>query len=166
MDPTPTHPPASSRGTYSLKACCPKGGSRNTTSKGEGVVRKKRLAPISMILPLACPPKRTNWSSSARAACWADSTNTTSRAPLEMASRPSAPEPANRSRQRVPAMECCSQLNNVSRTRSGVGRSPGRSGKLMRRPRQAPAMIRTELRPAVSGNSVLSMLTAGIIPVP
>ena len=42
------------------------------------------------------------------------------------------PEPAKRSRQRVPAIDCCNQLNKVSRTRSGVGRSPGESGETAR----------------------------------
>src|SRR3954453_4095850 len=40
-------------------------------------------------------------------------------------------------------MLACSQLNTVSRTRSGVGRTCVSSGIGMRRPRQSPAMIRT-----------------------
>ena len=81
-----------------------------------------RLGRAAQALQLA-PARR------ARPAC-ACSTNTTSRAPRDSASSPSAPEPANKSRQRLSTMECCSQLNKVSRTRSGVGRSPGASGKL------------------------------------
>ena len=46
----------------------------------------------------------------------------------------------------MPAIENCSQLNKVSRTRSGVGRSPGESGKCTRRPRHPPPTMRTELR--------------------
>ncbi|MEA3175870.1 MAG: hypothetical protein QOF42_3281 [Gammaproteobacteria bacterium] len=160
-----SQPPASSRGTYSARASCPNGGSKNTRLKATGVVRKNLPAPSSMTRPLLCPPKRTSCSCRARAAAWAVSTNTTSRAPLEMASSPNAPDPANRSRQRAPTMQSCSQLNSVSRTRSGVGRNPGRSGKFTRRPRHSPPMIRTELRPVLPGKSVLSVLTAGIIPV-
>jgi uncharacterized protein YcbX len=52
-------------------------------------------------------------------------------APRLAASKPSAPLPANRSRQRtwpqVWSSRCSSQLNTVSRTRSGVGRSPSAS---------------------------------------
>jgi hypothetical protein len=50
---------------------------------------------------------------------------TTSRAPREAASKPSAPVPAKASRQRDPSITGASQLNRVSRTRSGVGRRPG-----------------------------------------
>ena len=46
-------------------------------------------------------------------------------APRDAASKPSAPVPANRSRQRRPSRSWPSQLNSVSRTRSGVGRKPG-----------------------------------------
>src|SRR3984885_259772 len=70
------------------------------------------------------------------------STNTARAAPRDSASRPSAPLPANRSRQCAPAICGASQLNTVSRTRSGVGRmSP--SGKRQVRPRQLPPMIRS-----------------------
>ncbi len=56
---------------------------------------------------------------------------------------PSTPVPAYRSRQRAPTSESCSQLNTVSRTRSGVGRTAVPSATSMRRPRHSPAMIRT-----------------------
>jgi hypothetical protein len=72
------------------------------------------------------------------------STKTTSSAPRESASKPSAPEPAKRSRQRFPVRSCPSQLNSVSRTRSGVGRSPDAAGKSTNRLRHVPAMMRTE----------------------
>jgi hypothetical protein len=59
-------------------------------------------------------------------------------------------------------------LNTVSRTRSGVGRSPGRSGKFTRRPRQAPAMMRRvdgpgSGAPRFAGRAGFGGLTAGII---
>ena len=63
------------------------------------------------------------------------STMTTRFAPREAASKPSAPVPAKRSRQLMPSSHCPSQLKSVSRTRSGVGRRPGRSGTGRRRPR-------------------------------
>ena len=63
-------------------------------------------------------------------------------APRERASRPSAPLPAKRSRQRLPGTRLISQLNRVSRTRSGVGRMPPSPGKRMRRPRHSPPMMR------------------------
>ena len=57
------------------------------------------------------------------------------------------PEPAKRSRQRAPAREKLQPVERkVSRTRSGVGRSPGESGKCTRRPRHPPPMMRKELR--------------------
>jgi hypothetical protein len=40
-----------------------------------------------------------------------------------------------------------------------VGLRPGISGKLTRRPRQPPPMIRTELRPPEAFDSVLRVLT-------
>ena len=159
-----TQPPPSSSGMYSAKAFVPKGGSRKATSKGSPGVRKKRAAPICKMRPLAAPPKRTSCSCKACAAAGNCSTNTTSRAPRESASRPKAPEPANRSRQRVSAMECCSQLNSVSRTRSGVGRRAGMSGKVNSAAAPPPAMMRTELRPVGAGKSILEVATAGIIP--
>ncbi len=79
---------------------------------------------------------------SARAMAACCSTKTTVEAPRESDSSPSAPLPANRSRQRAPTMRGPSQLNSVSRTRSGVGRTSGMSGKRQRRPRIAPPMTR------------------------
>src|SRR5258708_24966271 len=149
---------------YSARAFVPKGGSRNTTSNGSPEVRKNRAAPIPKMRPLAAPPKRANCSCKLRAAAGNCSTNTASRAPRDSASNPKAPEPANKSNTLVSAMECCSQLNKVQRTRPGVGRRPGISGKCTRRPRHTPAMMRTELRPAGAGKSVLEVATAGIIP--
>jgi hypothetical protein len=65
-------------------------------------------------------------------------------APRESASMPSAPVPANKSRQRAPSMIGASQLNSVSRTRSGVGRRPGASGTSSRDRRRLPPMMRTD----------------------
>ena len=72
-----------------------------------------------------------------------DSTMTTSAAPRDAASNPIAPLPANRSRHRLVRMSCPSQLNTVSRTRSGVGRRSVWSGKVRTRLRHSPPMMRT-----------------------
>ena len=71
------------------------------------------------------------------------SSSTASAAPRDAASKPSAPLPAKASRQRQPERSWPSQLKSVSRTRSGVGRRPGRSatGSLLRF--HDPPMIRT-----------------------
>ena len=56
-------------------------------------------------------------------------------------------------------------MNKVSRTRSGVGRSPGISGKSDATARAyPPPMMRTELRPPEAFDSVLWVVTAVIIP--
>jgi hypothetical protein len=73
-------------------------------------------------------------------------------APREAASRPRAPVPANASTQcqpgnsppPAPAM-LASQLNSVSRTRSGVGRRPGLSATERRVRFHWPPMMRTSL---------------------
>lgn len=73
------------------------------------------------------------------------SSSTTNVAPLEAASKPNAPVPAKRSRQRKPVKSCPNQLNRVSRIRSVVGRKPGRSKTVSKRLLQLPPMIRTFL---------------------
>src|SRR5690606_40910677 len=90
----------------------------------------------------------------ARVTTVALSTKVTWRAPLDSASIPQAPLPANRSRQSARTIVSCSQLNSVSRMRSGVGRSPSASGKLRRRLRHCPAMMR-RLLPAADLDLVM-----------
>jgi len=70
------------------------------------------------------------------------STKVTCAAPRERASSPSAPLPANKSSTRAASMRGCSQLNRVSRTRSGVGRISTPAGNCNRRPRCRPPMMR------------------------
>ncbi|CAM2182673.1 hypothetical protein PSAC2689_40478 [Paraburkholderia sacchari] len=70
------------------------------------------------------------------------STITTRAAPRDAASKPSAPLPANRSRQRWPSRRWPSQLKSVSRTRSGVGRRPSRSSTGSGVRFQSPPMMR------------------------
>src|SRR5271163_452784 len=73
-------------------------------------------------------------------------------APRDRASKDSAPLPANRSSVVRPVRSWPSQLNNVSRTRSGVGRSVGRLGNCSLRPRHWPPMMRIALA-AMDGTS-------------
>ena len=56
-----------------------------------------------------------------------------------------APVPAKRSTQAWPSRSWPSQLNSVSRTRSGVGRSPGTAVTSSRRERHSPPTMRTRL---------------------
>ena len=111
---------------------------RNRAARPTG--RRGRPRRASRARPRSMQCRSLRASRSARG-CW--STATASTAPREAASSESAPEPAYRSRQRRPVRSCPSQLNSVSRTRSGVGRRPGTAGKRTRRPRKAPPMMRT-----------------------
>src|SRR5699024_8235670 len=70
-------------------------------------------------------------------------------APRDNASRNSAPLPVKASSTRAPWIVGASQLNSVSRTRSGVGRKPGASGTVSLRERHSPPMIRMELARAL-----------------
>src|SRR3569832_1220582 len=90
-------------------------------------------------------PSTVRFFSSAAVVLRSRSIMTTRPAPREAASKPSAPLPANKSRQIHPGRSWPSQLNNVSRTRSGVGRKPAPSGKSSRRRRYCPQMMRTRL---------------------
>ena len=116
-----------------------------------------RVAPGSMELVLLDPPFDSNLfdkalaaaaSSRVRVACSCAtsaasvSAMATQVAPREAASKPSTPVPANASIQRQPVRSWPSQLNSVSRTRSGVGRRPGRSGTLSRVRFHWPPMMR------------------------
>src|SRR6266700_3864839 len=71
------------------------------------------------------------------------STKSALTAPRESASRPSAPEPANRSSTRAPRSGRWRMENHASRTRSPVGRTASPAGVFKRRPLNSPAIIRT-----------------------
>ena len=60
------------------------------------------------------------------------STNVTCCAPLDKASKPKPPVPANKSRQDLFANSNCSQLNKVSFARSEVGLKAGEALKTIR----------------------------------
>src|SRR5690349_8286025 len=98
---------------------------------------------------------------SARKTARSFSTITTRRAPREAASKPSAPLPAKRSRQVFPLKSCPSQLNSVSRTRSGVGRKSLTEGKAITRLRQVPPTIRTRFRAAERATATSAPAGAG-----
>ena len=69
------------------------------------------------------------------------SMNVACAAPREIASIPTAPEPAQRSRKRLPWIRGAMTLNRVSRRRSDVGRTSSDGGLFRFRPRNFPAMI-------------------------
>lgn len=75
-------------------------------------------------------------------ACLFFSNRITASARREAASKPKAPVPANKSRQLKPSKSRPSQLNIVSRTRSVLGRRPGKSITPSKRLRQTPPIIR------------------------
>ena len=119
----------------------PKGGSMNTMSMR---VRAADLSSQPSASACSTRPATCHSSTTRRsipAAERPDSTNTQSAAPRDSASRPSAPAPANRSRQCAPRTSGASQSNRVSRARTGVGRAVG--GTFIRRPRKLPPAIRT-----------------------
>src|SRR5690606_28373165 len=112
-----------------------KGGSRNTRSKGGPLAWLRSQARVSawmMVAPLA--PRSALDAASWAMALASRSIITASRAPRESASKPSAPEPAKASRQRLPTTSGASQLNRVSRIRApaaasgGEGRQPVGAG--------------------------------------
>src|SRR5438876_1217471 len=76
------------------------------------------------------------------------STKSALTAPRDSASRPSAPEPANRSSTRAPRSGRWRMENHASRTRSPVGRTLSPDGVFKRRPLNSPAIIRTIPTPA------------------
>ncbi len=122
-----------------------KGGSRNTSSKAAGcsaVCRSQSQAGRQWICAFSAPSNRA-FSASAAQAALLRSTMITRAAPLESASKPRAPLPANKSRQVAPGTSARSQLNRVSRMRSGVGRRPSPSGNRSSRLRNRPPIMRT-----------------------
>src|SRR5262245_14137215 len=82
---------------------------------------------------------------SAASAGRAFSTNTASTQPRDSASRPSAPEPAYRSRARAKAGGAPRMLNTASLTRSAVGRVAAPRGARSGRPPSSPPTMRTPL---------------------
>src|SRR5256885_2441183 len=145
---TYTRPPSarSPRSRPSAASRMPRryGGSTNTTLKRERAPPANSNASPRTTVRFAAP-SFCALSRSARSAAGCFSTMTTDAAPRESASKPRAPLPAKRSRQAMPVRSCPSQLNSVSRTRSGVGLKSAASGNWMRRLRHRPPMIRTGL---------------------
>ena len=76
-----------------------------------------------------------------RGTCRSLSTNTTEAAPRLRASKPKAPVPAKRSSTRESVTSGPRVLNNASRTRSVVGRTPFFLGEGSRGPLKRPAII-------------------------
>src|SRR3954464_1856182 len=86
-------------------------------------------------------PQWARWAAMRATARRSHSTKVTWEAPRLNASIPTAPVPANPSRTRLPSMRGASTLNNVSRSRSDVGRSPSHVGDCSRRPLSVPPTI-------------------------
>src|SRR5208283_638915 len=100
----------------------------------------------------ACVPSFCAVATSVRTSARSRSIATARAAPRDNASKDRAPLPANGSSVVRPVRSWPSQLNSVSRTRSGVGRSDGRSGNCNLRPRHWPPMMRIALA-AMDGTS-------------
>lgn len=115
-----------------------------TSYRARSARTNSSASPLTSSTWLAFSARR--FSSSAPSAMRSRSTMTTRLAPRDAASKPRAPLPEKRSRHTSPVRSCPSQLNTVSRTRSGVGRKSSRVGKWMRRLRHSPPTIRTSLR--------------------
>src|SRR6266566_5049812 len=134
------------RNRATSRAACPLayGGSANATSYCPGCSCSANLRASRrwMVVRSATLSVFTLARSATRAArC--SSTKSAVAAPRDSASRPRAPDPANRSSTRAPRMERCRMLNHASRTRSAVGRILSVAGVLRRRPLNSPAMMRT-----------------------
>ena len=76
-------------------------------------------------------------------ACWPGSIASTRAAPRLSASNAKAPEPAQQSATESPSRRWPSQSNSACFTRSGRGRVASPGGAASRRPRNAPAMMRS-----------------------
>jgi hypothetical protein len=129
------NPAAAGCGTDTARAA-----TRRSEAAANGFLAKKRRASVCSTCPPVAPHSASRARSS-RAAAGSRSTKVTCPAPRESDSSPRAPLPAKRSRQRAPGSRGASQLNSVSRTRSGVGRISGDGGKRNFLPRHMPPMI-------------------------
>src|SRR5438105_5702073 len=134
----------------SRAASCPAyGGSANATSYWPGWSRSaKRSASARWIAARSSTSSVLTLALSVARAKRCSSTKSALAAPRDSASKPSAPEPANRSSTRAPLIERCRMENHASRTRSAVGRTLSVAGVLSRRPLNSPAIIRTMPAPA------------------
>ena len=120
-----------------------KGGSRKTASIEPGAEEASTLKAFVRRTSTASACSFAFVARSSSTSSGSCSTSSTLAAPREAASKPSAPVPANASMQRQPSRSWPSQLNSVSRTRSGVGLRPGlsRTGSFVRF--HCPPMMRT-----------------------
>src|SRR5205823_1134152 len=125
-------------------ASCPAyGGSANATSYWPGCSRSaKRSASARWIAARSSTLSVFTFALRVASAKRCSSTKSALAAPRDSASKPSAPEPANRSSTRALGIERCRIENHASRTRSAVGRTLSVAGVLRRRPLNSPAIIR------------------------
>src|SRR6266576_2103495 len=133
------------RNRATSRAACPLayGGSANATSYCPGWSSSANLRASTRCTAVRSSTLRSVMLalSDDNASRWI-STKSALTAPRESASRPSAPEPANRSRTRAPRNGRWRMENHASRTRSPVGRTASPAGVFKRRPLNSPAMMR------------------------
>ena len=116
----------------------PKGGSRKTISNNSSLFIKNLKASLLITFTF----KHVNnllFSLISLQMTGLLSTNTQLLAPLETHSKPMAPVPANRSRQFLPKIKFCNQLNTVSRVLDPVGLTPGWSSTFQSSTFESPA---------------------------
>src|SRR5256884_1231167 len=119
------------------------GGSAKATSYWPGCSRSaKRSASARWIAARSSSLSVFTFALRVASAKRCSSTKSALAAPRDNASKPSAPEPANRSSTRAPSIERCRIENHASRTRSAVGRTLSVAGVWSRRPLNSPAMMR------------------------
>src|SRR5215207_6920742 len=121
------------------------GGSRNATSYGAEGGRLSVVATAPATTWARVKPSSRALREIIEAVRRSCSTSVTTPAPRDHASRPTAPEPAYRSRKRRPDSEPhhdSTAENSASRTRSLVGRVVAPRGVAIRRPPADPPMIR------------------------
>ena len=109
---------------------------------GFAALRKKPNADWRRMMQFSTP-SRCAFLRSASVAARLLSTNTALRAPRDSASNPSAPLPANKSRQRRSTTSAASQLKRVSRTRPSVGRKDALPWRFSFWPFHRPPTMRT-----------------------
>src|SRR6478672_7939064 len=124
------------------------GGSRNATSYGADGGRSSAVATVEASTWARVKPSARAFAEISDAVRRSCSTSVTTPAPRDQASRPTAPEPAYRSRNRRPDNDPhhdSTAENRASRTRSLVGRVLAPRGVAIRRPPADPPMIRVML---------------------
>src|SRR5262249_37981514 len=170
MAPALIQPPLAMERSAFMPRPFPYGGAGETRAKGASVPASPSLV-ASRRQILVAPVRCSAWTLPRRAARASalSSTNRQKRAPRDSASRPSAPEPANRSRIRAPSKftrgaPCSSTLNSAWRTLSEVGRVARPFGASIRALLNLPATILMRLVSYLYHNQNTSVVAPGLVP--